>query len=315
MGMPRKYYPPVYKNVDDLVQGQRPRFSYEEIELFVCDYQEGKEGASDRLVGAFEGYLVKFLNLLNKGQYSPKDPTLRRFVRLYASPTRVGSTINLIREEFSRYERDEIKAELVTCFLNMAQQYRSWDGKPRFHTKIARFFHFRLHQHLEPLISDVLTYANGKNVLGYDENSSYTVSEGESVEGEFTRPIEHEGLYVLDDALEADDSYLDENWVNGFSCSEVFADLTPLDRRVLKMRFVARMNDQQIADALGVCRATVNRRLKQAEQSIYAAAEVLGRLRSDDAYMERVKLVCKRPSQVDKKLRVAKQKLKRWTSE
>jgi DNA-directed RNA polymerase specialized sigma24 family protein len=61
---------------------------------------------------------------------------------------------------------------------------------------------------------------------------------------------------------------LDINWVYGYTCSEAFEQFTPLDRKILRMRYVEGLSDAEIARTTGYHINTINRRRNQSKKAL-----------------------------------------------
>ncbi|MGB9804116.1 sigma factor-like helix-turn-helix DNA-binding protein [Desulfofundulus sp.] len=80
-------------------------------------------------------------------------------------------------------------------------------------------------------------------------------------------PEEFEDEKDLFDQIEVDepllmlvdegDTPLDENWINGDTCSEVFAGLSPLERRILVLYYDRGWKDAEIGEEYGFSSARV----------------------------------------------------------
>lgn len=247
-------------------------------EQIVANYQARMEGASERLVDAYEGYLVNFLNLLNQGEMDFNDKPLRKFLCLFVSDAEKKVRIHqwkyskvgrgeilrvktMVQEQFKGFNRDEVWHELIAILMDMANRYERRDEKSGFHNYMYQAFHFHVYRTFMGLISDPLVW-NGDTNAGFSEGSSFRDSE-ELINREITR-IDLQSALAVDESLDE----INENWVNGLTCADVFLVLNPFERRILKMYYEDHMEDSEIAEELGCCRATVNRRRLKAKEKI-----------------------------------------------
>ena len=60
----------------------------------------------------------------------------------------------------------------------------------------------------------------------------------------------------------------DISWVSGLGCSELFEQLTPLERKLLVKYYLEDYNDRQVAEGMGMHINTVNARRRSAAEHI-----------------------------------------------
>lgn len=257
------------------------KVSYDVAEQIVADYQARVEGASQRLVDAYEGYLVNFLNLLNQGEMDFNDKPLRNFLTLFVKDPALKVKIhqwkysrlgrmeilrlkNMVAEQFKSFTREELWNELVLVLLEMADRYKPRE-KTGFHNYMFKAFHYWVYRSLMRLISDPLVWNGDRNI---DVNEQFALYQGQyqqpSAAPEAIHDTNKESLLAIDEAMDE----INENWINGLTCSETFAELNPFERRILKLYYVDGLEDAEIAERLGCCRATVNRRRLKAKRKI-----------------------------------------------
>lgn len=227
---------------------------YRELEQYVLDYQNGDSEAADKIIRAFEGVIVKFTNLVCRGIIDPADKGLRNFVALFYPGSsgrklheyRFNSTAcneliekaAFISKLFRDFEYDEIKNELIIIILNLARKYKpKGDGIPRFHIYVSKVFHFRAFGNLVKLISD--PSFNSKRVS-----------------------LEMYNFFQDEDIETAISKELDEIWTSGLT-ADIFANMLPVDRKIIKMYYFDKMSDEEIASFLGYTPTRVARRRRE----------------------------------------------------
>lgn len=292
-----------------------PKVTYEAAEQIIADYQARKEGAAEKLVDTYRGYLLPFLNLLNTGELDLTNKPVRRFLLLFVKDpnvrrkisswkySRVGrveayKTKAMLQEKFKAFGRDEIYHELICVLLEMANRYERRE-QSEFHNYMWSAFHYGAFRNLSAYITDPLVWNADKNV-DVDERSS----ESEQVAPSYgLYDLDKESVRTVDDAMET----INDNWVNGLTCSPLFAELNPFERRILREAYLNDREDHEIADMLMTCRATVNRRRINAERAVFEAAESLGIMRGDADYIKRMVEADDREGE-----KRARRNLKRW---
>lgn len=244
---------------------------YAITDSIVSDYKDGIPGSAEKLLECFNGFTDKYKNLIVNGTPCLSNRSIRQFITIFVkgesklylykkSSTAVAkATIaaSRIQSIFSVYDADEIDNILALTLLEMATKYKALDDKPRFHAYVLSIFHFRLYENLVALTKDP---ANAAMV-----NDSYLHANSPAYSNVDDYTLQDQRIPGL--LLTENDINVDDNWVMGLT-ADVFADLNQIDRKILKMKYVDKKNDGDIADELSVCRATVNRRRIKIEKDI-----------------------------------------------
>lgn len=246
------------------------KLSYEELEVTVQAHRRGDSKASLKLMNGFASYMNKYKNLIRYGNADIADKEIRGFISLFM-PKEKGAqlhqfrrnknavydmykTISIVQDLFKHYSDDEIEHELYTALFELASRYKSHGNY--FHTYVQRAYRYQLHRQLKGLLDSQLV-ASSLSLPYNDEMYQYE-------DGDFSRDVIEETHLLINEPL--DD--INDNWVNGLTASDVFYDLTKTQRRILKLYYVDDLTDEEIADQLGVCRATANRRRLRAIAAI-----------------------------------------------
>lgn len=263
---------------------KKEKLTYEECDRLVLAYRdENCQESALLLIDAFEGYIVKYFNIIRRGKLKVEDRDVREFVKLYmmneamrrlihqfkrkpAVYSEINSVTLMIKNSCESYSDEELMSEIHVALLTMAKRYKSPDGKPRFHTYMLRAFHYQLRRQLEILTGGPISYIIDNNT--YHNNATipkdYTY---DKYDIEFCS--DNTPTFTIDEEMET----INENWVLGYTTESEFGDLTVMERKILKMYYVDEMSDQQIADRLGTCRATINRRRNKVKRNLRTARE------------------------------------------
>lgn len=276
---------------------------YQQIHDLVYEYQAGSTGAANVLLQSFKTFLNKYCSLIKYGQYSLDHYSIRSFIKLFTekpsdrakitsyfanhSGRKVADdTVATITRIFLNASKEDIEQELFIIFFNMCSKYK--DKKPSFHHYIKRNFHYYAYRHFEKMSRDPIArghiiYNNfPKNDFDTESQKNfetYDVAIDKSVDFEMdqllnevemfynmkmskTPTVKQKGLSVYDN------SFLNINWINGVTCSEIFKVLTPFERKILVMWYVENKTDTNIADDFGVCRGTINKRRSIAKSKL-----------------------------------------------
>jgi RNA polymerase sigma factor (sigma-70 family) len=280
----------------------RPKISYEECEEIVQAYRRTKNDAdSQRLLDAFEGYIVKFYNLIRWGRVAIADRDVREFLKLYMKSEYsrkhihkyshmatirqdIYSVAESIKNLLKTYENQELKNEIYTAFLTMATRYKSPDGKPRFHDYILKAFHYQLRRQLQTLVEDPVVFNSIQNINFHDD---YHRNDDFSEQDVFQNIDNYRdtGSYTIEERMED----FNDNWILGYTADDNYKNLSVMERKIIKMYYLDEMSDQEIADGLGICRATVNRRRNKAVKNLEDVFGHAKRIRKDDEINEDVR--------------------------
>lgn len=255
----------------------KPKLTYQECDELVKRYRDHHDTeAAAGLLDAFEGYAVKFYNIIRWGKIQIQDRDVREFIKLYMKneytrkhihqykrmpvvQQEIYSVGESIRQLCVPYEDDELMNEINVALLTMAKRYQSPDGNPRFHSYILTAFHYQLRRQLQTLVSDPIVFKMAHNIRFHDDNFE-TDENGFDMDGfEDTTPT-----FTIEDNLDS----VNENWVLGYTAGEEYRHLSVMERKIIKMYYLDEMSDQDIADTIGTCRATVNRRRNKAVETL-----------------------------------------------
>lgn len=275
--------------------------SYQDIEVLVRAYQEGNHLAGEELVRCYMGFIQKLTNVvcMNK-PFEIQDRTQRSFIKLFMKDNaareninhykrsgivvqQVDRTVHQIREVLQVYDESEIKNELVLLFLEMASRHNK---QGLFGGYINDYFTLRASTIIVNMLKEKRRQAEYEvDIYDYDgcQEEAYEIDE--------------DPYYEI---LSNTDTELDENWVNGYTCSTVFSTLTPYERRILKWHYEwktykssvmnlpedimkerkerFRHTDSDIADLLGCSRKTVVVKRQEAVECVELQAQLLHKI-------------------------------------
>jgi len=240
------------------------RYTYEEVEERVQAYLRGDPEAASVLIETFNGFLIRWMQVIS-GNASYECKPHRTFVALYVqqktSRIRIangdgrgsrefGNWCGNIKDRYAGLDRTEKWHELVLCLLDLADRYDPYEGYRQYHTYVLRSFPYYLHRRLEEHVKDISCFSQTASI-------DQTTEEGWTI---YEIPV--------NDKVE-----LDKTWVKGMTAGAGFAELTPVDRKILIDYYELQMNDREIGAQLGVGRCSVNRRRIQAIEKLKKSLE------------------------------------------
>lgn len=239
----------------------------EDVDKSTFDYNETRK-AADIILDKMSPLLKKYVTLLKTGQINWDDKEMKLFVcNFMESPSlqralqrkkqkatyraRIYTRFNFVKETYGALENEEILLDLQTLLLIMAKRYKQVGRS--FCSYIYNSFRYEVSRHIKKFTQNPLniTYKN----LEYEDC------------------INGETDYAIDSSYE--DSYYEDltgipnsSWMTGENCSDIFSNLTPLDRKILVKYYLEEWKDKQIADFFGMHINTVNQRRRSAAKKI-----------------------------------------------
>ena len=61
---------------------------------------------------------------------------------------------------------------------------------------------------------------------------------------------------------------INDNWVLGLTTSDEYRNFSIMERKIIKMYYIDEKSDQDIANEMGTCRATINRRRLRVKEKL-----------------------------------------------
>lgn len=253
---------------------------WEEIETLVLTYQKQFEkdatddtkaaarNAAGKLLDKFSPLFKKYITLIKTVQIDWDDKEMKLFVCSFIDNVQLQKALkrkkqkaeyrndiyarfNFIKETYGDLTEDEILLDLQTLLLTIAKRYKQM-GK-NFCAYVYNSYRYEVSRHIKKFIKNPLNIAY-KN-LQYEDC------------------INGESDYDLEQSYE--DNYYEDltgipntAWILGQSCSEIFVELSPLDRKILVKYYLEEWKDKQIAKHFGMHINTVNQRRRSAAKKI-----------------------------------------------
>lgn len=242
---------------------------YEAIEELVKSFQAGNEEAGLELIEVFKPYFTKYARLLQNGLLDLNDIDSRKFISLFISDAEVRR--GLVRSYQTTYVRNEaykaasllvklcdpipeqdLSQEFILSLLILAKRYQKKGKKKNFCGYVYNSYRYELHRRLGQLTKDPLIFRADTNISYHDESNLTDENDNILDNIDLSNTLKK----VLEDEL-------DNSWVRGLTCSEIFLGLTQLQRLIIKLYYYEELSDYKIADKLGLHRNTIgNQRTK-----------------------------------------------------
>lgn len=269
-----KKYKKVYDNDATLLLTEEERIAeWSEVEDLVMIYQtylnhstesyKSKE-AADILLHKFAPLFKSYLILIRTNQIDWNSKEQKIFVAQFIGSIELKRALHrkkttaeyknaiytafrFVSSTYGKLSEEDILSDLYMCFLILMKRYRQ-TGK-NFCAYVANCFHYEVSRHIKKQIANPLTidYKNCKYediINGNEDNGMNLIHE--------------------DNYYESITGLPDYTWINGETCSEIFSDLTPFQRKILITYYLRDCNDRQISELNGTNIGTINSKRRDA---------------------------------------------------
>jgi hypothetical protein len=271
-----------WEAIDELVYIYQEQFR-KDIEITESIKRKSEEAAIT-LINTFYPFLKKYLTVIKTGQINFDNPEQRLFVLLFMDDNNLKSALysknkidratkasifykfNFIKETYGYNDEEEIMTDLQMLFLILAKRYKY--ANRSFPCYVYNVFRFEVARHIEKFTRNPVNihYRN----LSYEELNETGAS---TLLKHYTEPVDFEELIYLNES-----GIPDTTWVQGINCSNIFSNLSPLERKLLIKYYVERYNDKQIAKEYNLHINTCNIRRHKAVEKL---AKTLGVKKSE----------------------------------
>jgi RNA polymerase sigma factor (sigma-70 family) len=244
---------------------------YDLVDQLVEKYQTGDKDAAEELINQMSPYMIKYFKIIRLGVIDLSDRDSRRFISLFIEKYEAREKLKMkfqsrdarneayqaalmVQSMCSQIPSEDIIQELIVALLTLAKRFTRHKKKVNFCGYLYNAFRFELARRIKSITIDPLTHRSDFN-LSYDDNEYLNDEDSAGEEASYmTEPMM---------ALEED---LGNSWQRGLTCSDTFADLTQLQRIILKLYYIDGESDTSIANRLNLHRNTVkSQRLKAKE--------------------------------------------------
>ena len=254
--------------IDDLIEVYQRQFK----EDILPDSKEKEEidRAANLLLEKFQPVFKKYITLIKTGQINFKNSEQKQFVAFFIDDAKLRKALysrnplnskqsqlitykfGFVKETYGTLDEEEILTDLYVIFFILARRYKRTNRS--FCCYLYNAFKYEMFRHIKSFTN------NPANI--YYKNISY---EEVTLDGDLQLVNESEKIPDIESDLSTDeDGQLTSAWVAGLACSEIFRELTPLERKILEMYYVKNMSARQIADTFHIHTNTCNKRRHEA---------------------------------------------------
>ena len=232
------------------------------------DILESKK-AIEKLLDMFSPLFKKYLKLIKTGQINFSDLEEKLFVCCFLDDKNLINALkrkkqkteqksdiyikfNFIKETYGGLDTLDIENDLRYLFMVMAKRYKQM-GKS-FCGFIYNGYKFEVSRHIKNFIKNPLNIKY--KVVLYEDFGNM---DGD----DFITENNYEDTFYVDSM-----GIPDMTWISGKNCSDLFIDLSPIDRKILIKYYLEMWNDRQISEVFGMHTNIVNERRRSAVNQI-----------------------------------------------
>lgn len=245
-----------WDEVDSLIAAYQKQFNIDHTDT---DKDEA-DAAGNALITKFYPLFKKYLTVLKTGQINFQNTEQKLFIRLFMDQSLLKAALcrkklakelrevimtkfNFIIEAYGAQDDDEITEDLHMLFFILAKRYKPM-GKS-FCCYVYNTFKFEVARYIK-------NYQ--KNPANFHYKMTCIDNHTQSVGG---------GYDAIEDSIYEDALGIpDKSWVAGETCSEIFAEFSPTERKIFCKYYLEDWNDSQIAELLGIHINTANQKRK-----------------------------------------------------
>lgn len=261
-----------WREVEDLVMIYQRQFSTELCDTYAgsttpAEIKKQSQQAMIELIERFSPLFKKYTQLLSTGQIDFDDMeskmfvmlfiddkylqgTLKRYVIAPQQKTDIAHKFNFVKENYGSIQHEEILTDLHVLFMTISRRYKQM-GKS-FCGYLYNAYRHEVARHIKKHIKNPINIKY-KNVEYEDEINS----------SDFVVENNYEDHYY-EDAMGMPDA----SWIQGSSCTDIFADLDPLERKIIVKYYLEFCNDRQISECFGIHINTINNSRRHATELI-----------------------------------------------
>lgn len=249
-----------YQEIEELVLTYKKQFmpSYLKTDL------DNAQKAGIELTERFNPLFKKYIKTIKDTQLDFDDKDTKRFILCFIGDKilkkalkserqsakirhEIYKRLNFVTETYGQLSVNEITSDLQMLLLVLAKRYVPMGRN--FCAYLYNCFCYEVSRHIKKYIK------NPANIhyktIQYEDYMQ--IAEDELVEECFEDRLYEDNMGMPD-----------ITWVNGLTCSEIFQNLTPLERKILIKYYLEDYSDRQIAELYCIHINTCNQKRRQA---------------------------------------------------
>lgn len=246
-----------WSDIEEMVMRYKMQFDPEASAFEISDSNK----AGLELVNKFYPLIRKYTTLLKTGQINFNDPEMKAFVNSFINDKSLKRALNrhkqkahfrsdiykrfnFILETYGQIAEADIVVDMQMLILTMAKRYEP-QGR-NFCAYVYNSFRYEVSRHIKKYFKDPINVPYKH--MQYDD---FLEQNDERACNDFDEALEEK---YYEDAM----GLPDITWISGLSASEIFEDLTPIERKMLIKYYLEDWNDRQISEEFSIHINTVN---------------------------------------------------------
>nr|DAK26723.1 MAG TPA: putative RNA polymerase [Caudoviricetes sp.] len=243
-----------YKEIEDLVMNYQKQFLPEATYEDRVTANDSGEELLERFVPLFR----KYLTLICAGKIDFGDPEMKQFIGLFiCDPSlkralgrknaatkfvhSIHGQFNFVVETYGKQPEEDILVDLQMLLLTLAKRYKQMGRN--FCGYVYNSFRFEVFRHIAKFTKNPANIHYRK--IEYEDYMQ--IYQDEQIEECFEDKIYENSLGIPD-----------LTWINGETCSDIFLDLTKIERKLIIKYYLEDYNDRQISELYSMHTSTVN---------------------------------------------------------
>ena len=221
---------------------------------FVRSSGKEKYDAQEEILAYFQEYIEKYTCLFSGAQVDLMNYETRIFLSMFLTgrpktPSNLATQRSYISKVMGRFERDEIKNEIVIIFLGVLHKYRIYEGVNALNP-LTKFFRFRLKDWFNRIVKDAMFRTIDVEQFTSEGDDGKKIGVEDWIDTIQIHSVDKTDLF----------SQFDLAWMmNPYGTA--YKNLDAYDRYLLSLIFGEDLTVPQIADKLGRDRDTIRRHL------------------------------------------------------
>lgn len=214
-------------------------------------FKKGDQKAGQKLLDNFDNLIKSFADLLYYGDIKKSNKTINNFINLLVGnktdnkKDRIYKNLKVINERYSSFDYSDIVQDLKLAFLSFVVDFDpeklSKNSSYKFESYVSKNFHYKVKKETIDNIVDMPIYYTGE--LDIDEFPG-------------TNGLE----YII--------FGINESWIDGETCSDVFKKLDKSERKLVKEIYIDDKKVKDVAERYGITDSAISHRVKKIKNKL-----------------------------------------------
>lgn len=267
------------------------------LEQLAIEYQKGFEQSGLELLKRFQPLILKYTNMIYHNWYNVNDKQTDIFFKMITPKkaknykTKAKHILYFVKKIVNAYEYEDILQDIKCLFLELVEQYNQ--DLMNFDGYVNLYFKYKIRIYIFDIVKN-----NPITIPMSDAN-------GDLNNTNICDLINKEKYYDSDI-----DETINENWILGLTCSNIFKNLTNEERLILKYYHIDNKTGPEIASLLNKPQSTIYDKLHSIKNKIYRYKQqekeknvIIKALKQNKTQEEIAKIIGKHQSTISRKIK------------